>query len=71
MISIFLARGLHPHTVPTPTEEEGLRVERVPLLTIPSLIDAGQIRDGKTLIGLMLAMRALGRTARGESPAGA
>ena len=71
MISIFLARGLHPHAVPTPTEEEGLRVERVPLLKIPSLIDAGQIRDGKTLVGLMLAMRALGRTARGESPAGA
>jgi ADP-ribose pyrophosphatase len=71
MISIFLARGLHLHAVPTPAEEEGLRVERVPLLKIPSLIDAGQIRDGKTLVGLMLAMRALGRTARGESPAGA
>ncbi len=70
-ISIFLARGLGSHAVPRPVEEEELRVERVPLARIPALIDAGDIRDGKTLVGLMLAMRVLGLAARGGSPAGA
>jgi len=69
-ISIFLARGLRAHAVPRPAEEEELRAERVPLTQIPDLIDAGEIRDGKTLVGLLLVMRALGPAVRGSSPAG-
>lgn len=71
IITIFLARGLRAHAVPAPAEEEGLRVERVSLSKIPELIEAGEIRDGKTLVGLTLAMRVLGQAARGGAPAGA
>jgi ADP-ribose pyrophosphatase len=71
-ITIFLARDLHPQVVsPRDEEEEGLRAERVPLAKIPSLIDTGEIRDGKTLVGLLLALRALGGAAPRESIPGA
>lgn len=60
VISIFLARGLRPRAAALPAEEEGLRAERVPLAHIPALIDAGEIRDGKTLVGLTAALRVLG-----------
>jgi ADP-ribose pyrophosphatase len=54
-ITIFMARGLRPAAGASPeAEEEGLRVERVPLSAVPALIDAGDIRDAKSLIGLML-----------------
>lgn len=56
-ITIFLARGLSPHAAPAPLDEEGLRVERVPLARILGLIQAGEIRDGKSLVGLLLALR--------------
>ncbi|MBI3998675.1 MAG: NUDIX hydrolase [Armatimonadetes bacterium] len=59
-ITIFLARGLSRRVLPADAGEEDLRVERVPLARIPSLIDAGEIRDGKSLVGLLLAMRAIG-----------
>lgn len=55
-ITIFVARGLSPHRVTAPVDEEGLRVERVPLERIRSLIEAGEIRDGKSLVGLLLTL---------------
>ena len=56
-IVIFLARGLSPKAGQADAEEETLRVERVPVARIPALIDAGEIRDGKSLVGLLVAAR--------------
>ncbi len=57
-IAIFLARGLSPVTGTLDLEEEGLHLVRVPRAQIPALIDAGEIRDAKSLIGLLLVSRA-------------
>ena len=56
-ITIFLARGLHPIAGTLDVEEEDLRIVRVSLGQVPALIDAGEIRDAKSLIGLLLATR--------------
>jgi ADP-ribose pyrophosphatase len=53
-ITIFLARGLVPVPRAIEPEEEGLAVVRVPLDQIPAMIRSGEIRDAKSLIGLML-----------------
>lgn len=58
-ITIFLARGLSPHRLSGPIEEEGLRVERVPLGRLRAMIEAGEIRDGKSLVGLLLVLSGL------------
>lgn len=55
VITIFRAGGLRPvggATAP-PEEEEGLRVTRVALQRIPAMIASGEIRDAKTIIGLL------------------
>lgn len=57
VITIFIAHGLHPHSVAGDPDEEVLHVERVPLARVAALIDAGEIRDGKSLVGLLLALR--------------
>jgi ADP-ribose pyrophosphatase len=56
-ITVFLARGLHPATGSMDLEEEDLHIVRVPLAQIPGLIAAGEIRDAKSLVGLLLATR--------------
>ncbi len=53
-ITIFVARGLRPVGRHVQAEEEGLEVIRVPLDQIPPLVSRGEVRDSKTLIGLML-----------------
>jgi ADP-ribose pyrophosphatase len=53
-ITIFLARGLRAVLPAVQAEEEGLQVVRVPLDQIPQLISRGEVRDSKTIIGLML-----------------
>jgi ADP-ribose pyrophosphatase len=53
-ITIFIARGLQATRQDVQAEEEGLGVVHVPVDRIPALISAGEIRDSKTLIGLML-----------------
>jgi len=58
-ITVFLAEDLRPHALPGDPGEEGLEVERVPLDRVPALIASGAIRDGKSLVGLLLAARAL------------
>ncbi len=66
-ITVYLAEDLRPHVLAADPGEEGLEVERVPLDRVPVLIASGGIRDGKSLVGLLLALRALG-AARTESP---
>lgn len=56
-ITIFLAHGLRPVASAVQAEEEDLRPVRVPLDRIAAMIDAGEIRDSKSLIGLLLAVR--------------
>ncbi len=53
-ITIFLARGLTPQAGNLDAGEEGLRVEKIPLARVPSLIESGHICDSKSLIGLLL-----------------
>ena len=59
---VFLGTDLHPveaqaHGI----EEEYMTVERVPLDDVPELIESGELRDAKTIVGLLLALRRLGR----------
>jgi ADP-ribose pyrophosphatase len=56
-ITIFLARDLRAVPRQVQAEEDGLEVVRVPLDRIPAMIEGGQLRDAKTLIGLMLLIR--------------
>jgi len=59
---VFLAT----HLVAEPSsaqgiEEEHMTIERVPLDGVLALIATGELRDAKTIIGLTLALRHLGR----------
>jgi ADP-ribose pyrophosphatase len=55
---IYLARDLEAcEARPHGLEEEHMTVERVSLATVPDLIASGEIADGKTIIGLLLALR--------------
>jgi ADP-ribose pyrophosphatase len=53
-ITIFRAGGLRPVARHIQPEEEGLGVVVVPRSDIPDLLASGQVRDAKTLIGLMM-----------------
>ena len=58
----FLAEGLSE--VPADKqghEEEAMTIERVPLTSIPSLIADGSMHDAKSIIGLLLALRHVGK----------
>jgi 8-oxo-dGTP pyrophosphatase MutT (NUDIX family) len=55
---VYLARGL----TPTATERQGieelhLEVVEVPIADVPALIATGELKDAKTIIGLLLALR--------------
>lgn len=59
---VFLARDLEP--VPTDAqgpEERHMTIEMVPLDDVPRLITSGDLIDAKSQIGLLLALRELGR----------
>jgi ADP-ribose pyrophosphatase len=56
-IVIFVARGLSPQPGALDDGEEGLRAERIPLNRVPAMIQAGEVRDSKSLIGLLLVTR--------------
>ena len=59
---VFLATGLRPvPRAPDGAEEEWMTVERVGLDEAAAMIDRGEIRDAKTIVGLLLALRRLGR----------
>ena len=57
---VFLATGLSPvPREPDGAEEEWMTIERVGLDEAVAMIDRGEIRDAKTIIGLLLARRRL------------
>jgi len=59
---VFLAVDLEPVAASAQgIEEEHMTIERVPLDDILGLIATGKLRDAKTIIGLTLALRHLGR----------
>jgi len=62
VIHVFLARGLHPAEA-VPEAHEVFEVRWVPLADAVSMAKTGQIRDGKTVIGLLWADAALARKA--------
>jgi ADP-ribose pyrophosphatase len=55
---VFLARDLSPATAER--EEEDLRVEALPLADARRLLARGEIRDGKSIVGILLACERLG-----------
>jgi 8-oxo-dGTP pyrophosphatase MutT (NUDIX family) len=57
---IYLARETEPCDLrPASVEEQHMTVERVALDAVPGLIASGEIADGKTIIGLLLARERL------------
>lgn len=59
---VFLATDLAPVAAARDgVEEEFMTIERVPLDLVPAMISSGQIEDAKTTIGLLAALRHLGR----------
>jgi ADP-ribose pyrophosphatase len=57
-MQVFLAEGLTPGEA-QPEPDERLEIFLVPLSEVLRLIDAGEIRDGKTLVSVMLYARRL------------
>lgn len=55
-MQVFLAEGLTPGEA-KPEEDESIELQFVPLSDLLRLIDAGKIRDGKTLISVMYYSR--------------
>jgi len=62
VIHVFLARELHPAEA-VPEAHEVFEVRWVPLAEAVAMAKTGQIRDGKTVIGLLWADAALARKA--------
>lgn len=61
VIHLFVARGLRP--VPLALEaDEVIEPVRLSRAEVERMIDAGEIRDAKTLVGILLAWRGLGPT---------
>lgn len=54
----FLATDLRP-AVLDPDYDEDIQVVRVPLEQVPALLSSGQVRDGKSITTLLLALQAL------------
>lgn len=56
--TIYLARGLSsvPHD-PQGVEEQAMTIERVPFAEALRMVDAGEITDAKTVIGLLVVDR--------------
>ena len=61
-MEIFLARDLTEVGASLQgIEEQHMTVERVPLDDAMGLIESGELRDAKSVIGVLLALRRLGR----------
>lgn len=56
---IYLATGLSPSPLPG-DEDEFIEVQATPVAEIDELIASGQVRDAKTILGLLLAKKYLG-----------
>lgn len=57
-IHVFLARGLFPDPGQADADED-IVVQRVPLEEALTMVEAGEIRDAKSIIGLLLAAKRL------------
>ena len=51
----YLATGLS-RGADSPDEDENIEVVKIPLKDVPSMIESGQIQDGKSIAALMLVM---------------
>lgn len=59
---VFLADGLEPGSQSLQgIEEQHMSVERFPIDDVPAMIERGELMDAKTIIGLLLTLRRLGR----------
>jgi len=75
VMHLFLAEDLRP--APADHEEEDLTVHRVPLAVARRLVATGEIRDAKSIVGILLAAERFGlgsaggtlRPPGGQSPA--
>ena len=56
----YLATDLRPASL-DPDYDEAITVERVPLANVSELIHSGEIRDGKSIASLLLALWLLGK----------
>jgi len=56
----YLATDLRPSNL-SADEDENISVERVPLESIPGLIEQGEIQDAKSIASLLLALRLIGK----------
>jgi ADP-ribose pyrophosphatase len=55
-VFIYLATATEPCDArPQGHEEQAMSIERVPLADVDRLIASGEVRDGKTIVGLLLA----------------
>ena len=54
----YLAMDLTPASLPA-DDDEYISVERVPLDSIPGLIESGEIQDSKSIASLLLSLRVL------------
>lgn len=52
---VYLATGLRPASL-SPDYDENITVERVPMGQVPEMIQKGQIKDGKSIAALLLAL---------------
>lgn len=55
-LHLFLATDLEPGSQALEPGEESIRVERVPLSRAVELVRSGEIRDAKTIVGILMAM---------------
>lgn len=62
-VHVYRCTDLHPHRLEG--EEEGLEVVPVPLDETLRLIETGEIRDAKSVIGILLAAQRRDRSLRG------
>ena len=60
ILHIFLARGLQPSPLP-PDADEVLEPVKISWREVQNMIQEGEIRDAKTLAGILLAQSHLGR----------
>lgn len=58
LVHVYLARDLTPHRLEA--EEDDLEVVRMPLGEARAMVARGEIRDAKSIIGLMLVAKAEG-----------
>jgi ADP-ribose pyrophosphatase len=58
-VHVYLCTDLSPHHLQG--EEEGLQVVSVPLAAARRLVDTGEVRDAKTVIGILLTAEHHGR----------